>query len=73
MNIHEIYVGSDGEATKALYAQLEALGTVGVVAVKPVSRAEVQLAREGLPWPGLQAECLRSEELVNRQSGASPH
>jgi hypothetical protein len=29
----EIYAGSDGEATKRLYAELEALGLVGVIAM----------------------------------------
>lgn len=33
MNVHQIYLGSDGEATSALYARLEALGAVGLVAV----------------------------------------
>jgi hypothetical protein len=31
--IYAVYAGSNGEATKALYARLEALGTAGVVAV----------------------------------------
>lgn len=29
----EIYLGSDGEATKALYARLEAAGPIGAVAM----------------------------------------
>ena len=33
MNVHAIYHGSDGEATKALYARLETLGPAGVVAL----------------------------------------
>lgn len=36
MNIADVlrvYLGSDGDATKALYAQLETLGPVGVIAV----------------------------------------
>jgi hypothetical protein len=33
VDIAKVYEGSDGEATKALYAELEAKGTVGVVAV----------------------------------------
>ncbi len=33
MNALEIYVGSDGEKTKALYAHLETLGLLGHVAV----------------------------------------
>ena len=33
MNPHEIYYGSDGESTKALYARLWKLGPVGVIAV----------------------------------------
>lgn len=32
-DVLDVYHGSDGEATKALYAQLEALGPAGVVAV----------------------------------------
>ena len=31
MNVHEIYQGSNGEATRALYAQLETLGPAGVI------------------------------------------
>lgn len=31
--VYRTYSGSDGEATKALYAQLEQLGPVGIVAV----------------------------------------
>lgn len=33
MTALEIYLGSDGEATKALYARLEQLGPVGIVAL----------------------------------------
>lgn len=33
MTIREIYEGSDGDATKALYAKLEALGPIGIVAM----------------------------------------
>ncbi|OFX03910.1 MAG: hypothetical protein A3E78_07455 [Alphaproteobacteria bacterium RIFCSPHIGHO2_12_FULL_63_12] len=33
INIAGIYEGSDGEATKALYAELQALGPIGIVAV----------------------------------------
>ena len=33
MNALEIYAGSDGEKTKALYARLETLGPLGTVAV----------------------------------------
>lgn len=33
MNVLEIYNGSDGEKTKALYAKLETLGPVGLVCV----------------------------------------
>lgn len=45
--IVRVYEGSDGDATKALYARLEALGPVGIVAVnlfranKSSSRAKV--------------------------------
>lgn len=47
MNVFQIYEGSNGDATKALYAQLEALGPVGVIglnlfrAQKCSSRAKV--------------------------------
>lgn len=33
MTVQEIYDGSDGEATKALYRELEALGPIGIIAV----------------------------------------
>lgn len=33
MNVLQIYAGSDGEATRALYAKLESFGPLGVVAV----------------------------------------
>jgi hypothetical protein len=33
MNVVEIYSGSNGDATKALYARLEALGAAGLVAM----------------------------------------
>ncbi|MDE2097871.1 MAG: hypothetical protein KGL39_11530 [Patescibacteria group bacterium] len=33
MTAYEIYKGADGEATKALYAELEARGPIGVVAM----------------------------------------
>ncbi len=33
MNAYEIYKGSDGEATRRLYAHLETLGHVGVIAM----------------------------------------
>lgn len=51
MNVHAIYEGSDGDATKEMYARLEALGPVGVVAVnlfraqKCSSRAKVYRGR----------------------------
>jgi hypothetical protein len=31
--LYRVYLGSDGDATKALYAELEALGPAGIVAV----------------------------------------
>ncbi len=33
MNVRHIYEGSDGEATRALYARLEKLGPAGVIAL----------------------------------------
>jgi hypothetical protein len=54
--ITRIYTGSDGDATKALYAQLEALGPRGVIAVnvfratKCSERAKVY--RGGIPGKG---------------------
>ena len=33
MTVHEIYIGSDGDATKALYERLATLGPAGVVAL----------------------------------------
>lgn len=33
MNVYEIYAGSNGDATKALYAQLETKGVAGIVAL----------------------------------------
>lgn len=33
MNPYEIYVGSNGDATKALYAKLETLGVMGLIAM----------------------------------------
>jgi hypothetical protein len=33
MNVQSIYAGSNGEATKALYARLQSLGAAGVVAM----------------------------------------
>lgn len=33
MTVHEIYEGSDGEATKALYMRLQSLGAEGVIAM----------------------------------------
>ena len=53
MNVHEIYVGSNGEATQALYAQLQSLGPAGVIALnlfraqKCSSRAKVYRGRNG--------------------------
>ena len=50
MNVHAIFEGSDGEATRALYARLEAFGPVGIVAMnlfraqKCSSRAKVYRA-----------------------------
>lgn len=37
--VSEVYAGSDGEATRALYARLEAFGPIGVIAVN-VFRAQ---------------------------------
>lgn len=37
--VSEVYAGSDGDATRALYARLEALGPIGVIAVN-VFRAQ---------------------------------
>jgi hypothetical protein len=54
--VYEVYLGSDGERTRALYARLEALGAAGVVALnlfraqKCSSRAKVY--RGGLPGLG---------------------
>ena len=51
MNVLEIYNGSNGEATKALYAKLESLGPEGIVAVnlfracKASARAKVYSRR----------------------------
>lgn len=42
--IMSIYLGSDGEATKALYARLEALGPAGAIAVN-LFRAQKNSAR----------------------------
>ena len=39
MTVRDVYDGSDGEATKALYAQLEVLGPCGIVALN-VFRAQ---------------------------------
>lgn len=56
LDVLRIYDGSDGDATKALYAQLEARGPVGVVAVnlfraqKASARAKVY--RGGVPGKG---------------------
>lgn len=33
MNVQAIYEGSDGEATKKLYAKLETLGAIGIIAL----------------------------------------
>lgn len=33
MNVQEIYLGSNGDATKALYAELEKVGPLGLIAV----------------------------------------
>lgn len=51
INVRQIYEGSDGEATKALYAALEKLGPIGLVALnlfrchKSSSRAKVYRRR----------------------------
>lgn len=53
MRVREIYEGSDGEATKALYEQLAQLGPAGVVAVnlfraqKCSARAKVYRGGDG--------------------------
>lgn len=53
LNIRSIYYGSDGDATRGLYARLEQLGPVGVVAMnlfraqKCSSRAKVYRGRGG--------------------------
>lgn len=53
LNVRSIYHGSDGDATRGLYAQLEKLGPVGVVAMnlfraqKCSSRAKVYRGRGG--------------------------
>lgn len=44
LNVMEIYAGSDGEATKRLYARLESCGAVGVVAMN-LFRAQKASAR----------------------------
>jgi hypothetical protein len=44
MTVLEIYAGSNGDATRALYQQLEAIGPIGVVAVN-LFRAQKASAR----------------------------
>lgn len=44
MNALEIYAGSNGDATKALYARLETLGPIGIVALN-LFRAQKASAR----------------------------
>ena len=47
MNVHEIYAGSNGEATRALYARLETLGPAGIIALN-LFRAQKCSARAKL-------------------------
>lgn len=55
MNVMEIYAGSNGDATKALYARLEQLGPVGVVAVN-LFRAQKASARAKVYRGGVRGQ-----------------
>jgi hypothetical protein len=55
MKVLEIYEGSDGDATRALYAELEKLGPIGLVAVN-VFRAQKNSSRAKVYRGGLRGK-----------------
>jgi hypothetical protein len=55
VTVQEIYDGSDGEATKALYARLSAIGVVGVVALN-LFRAQKASARAKVYRGGVRGQ-----------------
>jgi hypothetical protein len=55
MNAYEVYKGSDGEATKALYRELEKLGALGLVAMN-LFRAQKCSARAKVYRGGIRGK-----------------
>lgn len=69
VEIMQIYAGSDGEATKALYARLELLGPIGVIALN-LFRAHKASARAKLYRGGVRGRgSFRSMAYERKQYG----